>query len=76
MKHFFAGLLPCLGLLFMMNEFPKYRSIIHFLIKLPIEDRVFLEEKVFGTNHIDTLRRNILCPPFKEVVNLLIKIFF
>lgn len=75
-EAFFAGLLPCLGLLFMMNEFPKYRSIIHFLIKLPIEDRVFLEEKVFGTNHIDTLRRNILCPPFKEVVNLLIKIFF
>lgn len=74
-EAFFAGLLPCLGLLFMINEFPKYRSIIHFLVKLPIEDRVFLEESVFGTNHIDTLRRNILCPPFREVVNILNKIF-
>jgi len=74
-EAFFAGLLPCLGLLFMMNEFPKYRSIINFLVKLPLEDRVFLEEKVFGTDHIETLKRNIICPPFKEVVNILNKIF-
>lgn len=74
-EAFFAGLLPCLGLLFMMSDFPDYRSIIHFLIKLPLEDRVFLEESVFGTNHIDALKRNIICPPFKEVVNFLNKIF-
>lgn len=74
-EAFFAGLLPCLGLIFMMNEFPKYRRIIHFLIKLPIEDRVFLEELVFGTNNIEALKRNILFSPFKEVVNILSKIF-
>ncbi|MCS7164457.1 MAG: sigma 54-interacting transcriptional regulator [Thermodesulfovibrio sp.] len=74
-EAFFAGLLPCLGLLFMINDFPKYKKLIHFLIKLPIEDRVFLEQSVFGTNHIDTLRRNIMCPPFREVVNILNKIF-
>ncbi|MGC8796745.1 sigma 54-interacting transcriptional regulator [Thermodesulfovibrio sp.] len=74
-EAFFTGLFPCLGLLFMTNEFPKYRRIIHFLIKLPLEDRVFLEEKVFGTNHIETLKRNIICPPFKEVVNILNKMF-
>ncbi|WP_353684258.1 sigma 54-interacting transcriptional regulator [Thermodesulfovibrio sp. 3907-1M] len=74
-EAFFAGLLPCLGLLFMINEFPRYRSIIHFLVKLPLEDRVFIETKTFGTNHIETLKRNIICPPFKEVVNILNKMF-
>lgn len=74
-EAFFVGLLPCLGLLFMMNDFPKYRNITHFLVKLPLEDRVFLEESVFGTNHIDTLKRNIICPPFKEVVNILNRMF-
>ncbi|MCS7215741.1 MAG: sigma 54-interacting transcriptional regulator [Thermodesulfovibrio sp.] len=74
-EAFLAGLLPCLGLLFMINEFPRYKNIIPFLIKLPIEDRVFLEQSVFGTNHLDTLRRNIMCPPFREVVNILNKIF-
>ncbi|WP_297213038.1 MULTISPECIES: sigma 54-interacting transcriptional regulator [Thermodesulfovibrio] len=74
-EAFFAGLLPCLGMLFMINEFPAYRSIIPFLIKLPLEDRVFLEQSVFGTNNIEALKRNILCPPFREVVNILNRIF-
>lgn len=74
-EAFFAGLMQCLGMIFMMTEFPKYRSIIHFLIKLPIEDRVFLEESIFGTNHIECLQRNIICPPFRDVVNILIKAF-
>jgi hypothetical protein len=75
-EAFFAGLLPSLGMLFMLNEFPKYRSIIHFLIKLPIEDRVYIEEKIFGTSHIETLQRNILCPAlFRNTVNILNKIF-
>uniref|UniRef100_A0A7C4EME5 HDOD domain-containing protein n=1 Tax=Thermodesulfovibrio aggregans TaxID=86166 RepID=A0A7C4EME5_9BACT len=74
-EAFFAGLMQCLGMVFMMTEFPKYRSIIHFLIKLPAEDRVFLEESVFGTNHIECLQRNIICPPFRDIVNILIKVF-
>lgn len=74
-EAFFAGLMQCLGMIFMMTEFPRYRRIIHFLIKLPIEDRVFLEESVFGTNHIECLQRNIMCPPFRDVVNILIKAF-
>lgn len=74
-EAFFAGLLPCLGLIFMMNEFPSYRRIINFLIKIPLEDRVYLEQSVFGTNNIEALRRNILAQPFREVVNMLNKIF-
>lgn len=74
-EAFFAGVMPCLGLIFMINEFPKYRRIIHFLIKIPIEDRVFLEETMFCTNHIEALKRNIVYSPFKEIVNILNKIF-
>lgn len=74
-EAFFAGLLPCLGMLFMINEFPAYRGIIPFLIKLPLEDRVFIEQSVFGTNNIEALKRNILCQPFREVANILHRIF-
>ncbi len=74
-EAFFAGLLPCLGLLFMTNDFPSYRSVIPFLIKLPLEDRVFLEQSILGTNNLEALQRNILCPPFREVSKILNKIF-
>ncbi len=74
-EAFFAGILPTLGMLFMMNDFPSYRSIIPFLIKIPLEDRVYLEQSVFGTNNIETLRRNIICAPYREVANILNRIF-
>ncbi len=75
-EAFFAGLIPCLGLLFMMNEFPKYRRIINFLIKLPLEDRVFIENTIFGTNNLESAQRNILTPPiYRNTINFLNKIF-
>ncbi|MCX7988229.1 MAG: sigma 54-interacting transcriptional regulator [Thermodesulfovibrio sp.] len=75
-EAFFAGLIPCLSLLFMMNEFPKYRRIINFLIKLPLEDRVFIENTIFGTNNIESAQRNILTPPiYRNTINFLNKIF-
>ncbi len=75
-EAFFAGLIPCLSLLFMMNEFPKYRRIINFLIKLPLEDRVFIENTIFGTNNLESAQRNILSPPiYRNTINFLSKIF-
>lgn len=75
-EAFFAGLIPCLSLLFMMNEFPKYRRIINFLIKLPLEDRVFIENTIFGTNNLESAQRNILNPPiYRNTIIFLNKIF-
>lgn len=75
-EAFFAGLIPCLSLLFMMNEFPKYRRIINFLIKLPLEDRVYIEDTIFGTNNLEAAQRNILYPPiYRNTVIFLNKIF-
>ena len=75
-KAFFAGFIPCLSMLFMMNEFPQYRKIINFLIKLPIEDRVFIENTIFGTNNLESAQRNILSSPiYKNTIDFLNKIF-
>lgn len=75
-EAFFAGLVPCLSLLFIMSEFPKYRRIINFLIKIPLEDRVYIEEYVLGTNNLESAKRNIRSPQiYRNLINLLCKIF-
>lgn len=75
-EAFFAGLIPCLSLLFMLNEIPKYRRIINLLIKLPLEDRVFIEDTIFGTNNLESAKRNILTPPvYRNTINFLNKMF-
>lgn len=75
-EAFFAGLVPCLSLLFIMNEFPKYRRIMNFLIKLPLEDRVYIEDSVLGTNNLEAAQRNILNPQiYRNLINYLNRIF-
>ncbi len=75
-EAFFAGLIPCLSLFFMMEEFPRYRRVINFLIKLPLEDRVYIEDTIFGTNNLEAAQRNILSPQiYRNTINFLNKIF-
>lgn len=55
---YFSAALPIVGMLFMLIEKLPYKKVYEILLMLPIEDRVFVEQKLFQTNHIELLNRN------------------
>jgi transcriptional regulator with AAA-type ATPase domain len=75
-EAFFTGLLPSVGMLQMLNAHPHYNRIMELLLKVPIEQRVFIEEGLYKTNHIDQLDKNISSPKiYRDVIDLMLNIF-
>ncbi|HMK59907.1 MAG TPA: sigma 54-interacting transcriptional regulator [Dissulfurispiraceae bacterium] len=69
---FFAALIPVLGMLLMLGERPEYHRLIPLLLKLSIEDRAFLENRLFRSNHISMLD-NVLSLPqlYRDIIGLI-----
>lgn len=51
-EAFFSAVLPTVGMLLLLEERPDYGNLLPLLVKLSIEDRVFLEDRLFKKNHI------------------------
>ncbi|HMK55743.1 MAG TPA: sigma 54-interacting transcriptional regulator [Dissulfurispiraceae bacterium] len=69
---FFAALMPTVGMLLMLGERPEYRRLIPLMLKLSIEDRAFLENRLFRSNHISALD-NILSMPqlYRDIIGFI-----
>jgi len=75
-EAFFAGLLPSVGMLLMLKAYPNYSRIIDLLLKTPGDQRVFIEEGLFKTNHIDQLDKNMSSPKiYRDIIDLMLNIF-
>ena len=75
-EAFFAGLLPSVGMLLMLNAHPRYNRIMELLLKVPGEHRVFIEESLFKTNHIDQLDKNMYSPKiYRDIIDLMMNIY-
>jgi hypothetical protein len=75
-EAFFAGILPSLGMLFMLIAKEDYKKILDFILRIPLEDRIFIEEKLYKTNNIEQLDRGLSSPRlYKEIVNIMLFIF-
>ena len=61
-EAFFSGIIPVIGMLLMLVKIPNYKKIADFLLKLRIEDRLFVEWKLFKTNHIELIGEKLLAP--------------
>ncbi len=73
---FFAGILPSVGMLLMLTVHPDYKKIMGLLLKVPIEQRVFIEEGLYKANHIDELNKNLTSPKiYRDVIDLMLNIF-
>jgi transcriptional regulator with AAA-type ATPase domain len=59
---FFAAVMPFVGMLLITPEKPEYKRLIPLLVKLSVEDRVFLENAIFGVDHISILDRELNIP--------------
>ncbi|TAN43040.1 MAG: HDOD domain-containing protein [Nitrospirae bacterium] len=55
---YFSASLPIIGMLIMLIEKLPYKKVYELLLMLPIEDRVFVEQKLFQTSHIELLTKN------------------
>jgi hypothetical protein len=61
-EAFFAAIMPYVGMLLMLAEKQKYKRLLPLLVKLSIDDRVFLENSIFGIDHISILDRAVRLP--------------
>ncbi|HKN18744.1 MAG TPA: sigma 54-interacting transcriptional regulator [Dissulfurispiraceae bacterium] len=75
-EAFFAGLLPSVGMLLMLKAYPRYNRIMDLLLKTPVDQRVFIEEGLFKTNHIDQLDKNMSSPKiYRDIIDLMLNVF-
>jgi transcriptional regulator with AAA-type ATPase domain len=73
-EAFFSALLPSVGMLLLLEQRPEYQLLLPLLVKLPIEDRVYLEDLLFKKNHISVLDDVLPLPQmYKDVIELIKK---
>jgi transcriptional regulator with AAA-type ATPase domain len=75
-EAFFAGILPSIGMLLMLAKYPPHAKIHNLLLKVPLEHKVFIEEKLFNSNLITQLDENIQNPKiYKDTITLMLTMF-
>ncbi|MCX8027036.1 MAG: sigma 54-interacting transcriptional regulator [Thermodesulfovibrionales bacterium] len=49
--------LPVLGYLIMYQKHPHIKRLLPLLLKIPLEDSIFIQERLFKTNHITEIQK-------------------
>jgi len=75
-EAFFVGILPSVGMLLMLITNPNYKKIMELLFKIPVEQRVYIEEGLYKTNHIEQLNNSLSSPKiYRDVIDLMFNVF-
>lgn len=75
-EAFFSGIMPPLGILLMYMKNPRHKKICDLLLRVPIEHKIFIEERLFRTNLLEQLDKHITAPKvYKDMVSLMTTIF-
>ncbi|MCE5312483.1 MAG: sigma 54-interacting transcriptional regulator [Nitrospiraceae bacterium] len=75
-EAFLAGMITPIAILLMLEAEPRYKKIVDLIIRIPTADKVFVEEKLFKTNHIEKLASALTSPKvFKDAISLMSNIF-
>ncbi|HTZ18638.1 MAG TPA: sigma 54-interacting transcriptional regulator [Dissulfurispiraceae bacterium] len=70
-EAFFAAILPQIGMLLLLEQRPEYRLLLPLLLQMHIEDRIFLEDRLFQKNHISVLQEMQLPFMYRDVADLI-----
>lgn len=71
-EAFFAGILSTIGTLLMLKKHPKYAKIIDILLKIPLRDKLFIENRLFKANQLKELQENLIAPEtYKNIIALM-----
>jgi transcriptional regulator with AAA-type ATPase domain len=75
-EAFFAGIMSSVGILLMYTQNSKHKKICDLLLRVPIEHKIFIEERLFKTNLLKQLDKNVVSPRiYKELINIMNFIF-
>ncbi|MEW5746885.1 MAG: sigma 54-interacting transcriptional regulator [Nitrospirota bacterium] len=75
-EAFFAGLLPSIGMLLMLEARSSYSKILELLLKVPLEHRVFIEAGLYKSTLIAQLDRNLSAPKvYRDIADLMAAVF-
>ena len=75
-EAFFSGIIPVIGMLLMLVEFPKYKKLTELLLKLSIEDRLFIEWRLFKTTHLELFGKALSSPKiYRDILDYMGLIF-
>ncbi len=47
-----SALIPIAGIMIMLKKYPKMKELLPLLLKLNTEDRIFIQERLFSSNHM------------------------
>ncbi len=70
-EAFFSALLPSMGMLLLLEQRPEYRLLLPLLLQLHVEDRIFLEDRIFKKNHISVLEGIPLPVMYRDIIELI-----
>lgn len=75
-EAFLAGMMTPISIMLMFEAESKYKKIAELIIRIPMADKIFIEEKLFKTNHIEQLSSTLTSPKlFKDTISLMSGIF-
>ncbi len=75
-EAFFAGILSTIGTLLMLKKYSNYAKILDLLLKIPLRDKIFIENRLFKTNQLKELQENLIAPEtYKNIIALMTDIF-
>jgi hypothetical protein len=73
-EAFFSAVIPFAGMTMMISDRPQYKRLIPLLVKLSIGDRVYLENSLFGVDHISILTKAPKMPQiYRDVLRFIMQ---
>lgn len=76
-EAFFSGILPSIGMLLMLMKYRgRYEKVIDFLLRVPTEHKIFIENKLFSTSLLEQIDKTLLSPKtYRDTASLMSVIF-
>ncbi|MCC6346291.1 MAG: sigma 54-interacting transcriptional regulator [Nitrospirales bacterium] len=75
-EAFFVGILPSVGMLLVLGEEVSYGKVLDILLKVPTEDKLFIEDRLFTTNHLKQLGERLPLPKIYRDTISMTRFFF
>ncbi len=71
-EAYFSSTLPVIGMLTLLGQNLQYPKILDFLLRIPMEDRIYIEQRILGTDHLEQLKMQVVAPKiYRDVVTLM-----
>lgn len=75
-EAFFGGMLPSMGILLILMQGAHYSDVQDILLKIPAEDKLFIEDRLFKTDYLEQLSDQCKTPKlYSDSIGIMSSIF-